>query len=361
MRSYQLLSESDKIVIKSLREEKGLSLNQILKEYPNRNWKKSTVIRFLKKLRETGSAERRPGSGRPKCARTQENIEAVEDLVLSQEGRPGTSCSQRQVAKRTGISRSSVRRIIKKDLQLKVFKRVTVHELSAAAKTKRLERCKKLLRRFRSTKSVKKIWFTDEKRFTVEAPQNAQNDRIHVAVNQKKEVSPARLLRERKHFSESVMVSIGASFDGKTSVFFIARGVKINGQCYRQDVLTPMLSEIIQKSPDFVFQQDGAPAHTARDTVAFLKEKCPDFIEPPDWPPCSPDLNPLDYFVWSTMEEKVYHGERIRNIDHLKQRILDAWDEMPQSWLAKAISKWRSRMQAVVDNGGGHIEPFLKN
>ena len=52
--------------------------------------------KFLKKLRETGSFERRPGSGHPKSARTAENINAVEQLILSQEDEPGRNCSERR-------------------------------------------------------------------------------------------------------------------------------------------------------------------------------------------------------------------------------------------------------------------------
>ena len=122
MSNYCLLTDQDKVLIRALRKEKYLSLYQILEEYTNREWKKKTVQKFLKKLRETGSIERRPGSGRPKSARTEENINAVEQLILSQEGKPGTSCSECQVAKRTGISHSSVRRLIKKDLNLKSLK-----------------------------------------------------------------------------------------------------------------------------------------------------------------------------------------------------------------------------------------------
>ena len=47
----------------------------------------------------------------------------------------------------------------------------------------------------------------------------------------------------------------------------------------------------------FVFRQDGAPAHRARDTVAFLERKVGllYFIPPTRWPTNSPDLNPVDY------------------------------------------------------------------
>src|SRR6218665_3948605 len=43
--------------------------------------------------------------------------------------------------------------------------------------------------------------------------------------------------------------------------------------------------------------QDGAPAHRSRKTVAFLTAHVPDFDEPENWPPNSPDLNPVDYLI----------------------------------------------------------------
>src|SRR6218665_321206 len=43
--------------------------------------------------------------------------------------------------------------------------------------------------------------------------------------------------------------------------------------------------------------QDGAPAHRSRKTVAFFTAHVPDFDEPENWPPNSPDLNPVDYLI----------------------------------------------------------------
>jgi len=56
----------------------------------------------------------------------------------------------------------------------------------------------------------------------------------------------------------------------------------------------------------FVFQQDSAPAHRARETVQFLQQQIPGFISPDLWPPNSPDLNPVDYRIWGLMQERVY-------------------------------------------------------
>src|SRR6218665_2066818 len=49
----------------------------------------------------------------------------------------------------------------------------------------------------------------------------------------------------------------------------------------------------------FIFQQDGAPAHTARVTQEWLHAYCPEIIGKDRWPPNSPDLNPLYYHVWT--------------------------------------------------------------
>jgi len=63
---------------------------------------------FLKRLRDTGSAERQAGRGRPRTARTDENINTVDELVLSQEDAPQSHHMTRQIARETGIHHSSV-------------------------------------------------------------------------------------------------------------------------------------------------------------------------------------------------------------------------------------------------------------
>jgi len=60
----------------------------------------------------------------------------------------------------------------------------------------------------------------------------------------------------------------------------------------------------------------------ARDTVAFLERKVPDFISPALWPPGSPVLNPVDYSIWSVLQEKVYRST-IANISELYMRLIN--------------------------------------
>ena len=47
--------------------------------------------------------------------------------------------------------------------------------------------------------------------FSVETPSNTQNDRVYANVKSKRDVSASRLLKRRKHFSQSVIVSVAVA------------------------------------------------------------------------------------------------------------------------------------------------------
>ena len=73
-------------------------------------------MKIIRKIDRTGTPKRLPGSGCPRNARTADQIEEVETLVLSQKDLPQTHRTQRQIAREVGISQRSVNRIMKKDL-----------------------------------------------------------------------------------------------------------------------------------------------------------------------------------------------------------------------------------------------------
>jgi len=76
-----------------------------------------------------------------------QNVKRVAELICSQEDNPGSSKSPREIQKMTGISRSSVRRIAKRDLKLSVFRRKKAQLLSDSDREKHVKCCKTLLRR----------------------------------------------------------------------------------------------------------------------------------------------------------------------------------------------------------------------
>src|SRR6218665_737029 len=97
--------------------------------------------------------------------------------------------------------------------------------------------------------------------------------------------------------------------NGCTEIHFIEPDAKVNDVLSRQSSFQEATARRIPKIPGlgFVFQQDGALAHRARDTVAFLERKVPDFVSPTLWSPNAPDLNPEDYSI--CRECRPYAGE----------------------------------------------------
>jgi hypothetical protein len=59
------------------------------------------------------------------------------------------------------------------------------------------------------------------------------------------------------------------------------------------------------------------------------------------------------------MQENVYKHQ-IENIDELRERIVNAWDELYQRVIDNAVSQWRSRLSSSVRAKGGHFEHKLK-
>ena len=93
-----LFSKDDLSLIKILRQEKHYRAKRFLKEFPNRNWSIAALNQLNAKINATRSGDKQYGGSRPCTTRTMENVDSVETLVLSQEDRPGTHRTIRQVS-----------------------------------------------------------------------------------------------------------------------------------------------------------------------------------------------------------------------------------------------------------------------
>jgi len=157
------------------------------------------------------------------------------------------------------------------------------------------------------------------------------------------------------------MLSVAVSSHSASNIHVLEPGVKINGAYYRDVVLGQVLLPDIDaasRSEFFVFQQDSAPSHRAKDTVALLDQETPDFIPQALWPPYSLDLNSVDYTMWSVLQEWVYRT-KISDVDELKRRINSEWTALSHAVIELAVGEWCQRLRACVCAGGGHFEHML--
>ena len=120
---------------------------------------------------------------------------------------------------------------------------------------------------------------------------------------------------------------------------------KIFSNAYISWILTPMEESNLTNlgnDKNLTFQQVEAASHTANITQWWCKDHLPHFWPKDDWPPCSPDLNPLDFSLWFILESKACSKVHL-SVDEMNTSLIWSWEENPQEiacrneWYAKMI------------------------
>ena len=113
---------------------------------------------------------------------------------------------------------------------------------------------------------------------------------------------------------------------------------------------------------DFIFQQDGAPSYTSRITQEHLDANTPEFIGKDDWPPQSPDLNPMDYHVWDSLSEKLYEGRSTKFTEReLKQKISNSGNEFHRGEFKKPLHHEKNVFGPFVEKMEGQSTTCLND
>jgi len=300
--------------------------------------------KFLKIFREQGTLEDLPKSGRPRSVNNRRNRELIKKRVSR-----NPQISMRKVARETGISGTSVRRIVKNDLGLKPYKIQRAQLLTDENKKVRVQRCRQLLTRA----AGQDILFTDEKIFTIEAFHNHQNDRLWA----KDSPLSDHIVTHSQH-PKSLMVWAGICATGKTPLIFVNPGVKINKEYYLNEILQRVVQPWARShfgQREWIFQQDSAPAHKAKEVQDWCTNHFPGFIRASEWPPYSPDLNPMDYSVWSILEARAC-AKPHKSLESLRRSLEREWSKLSVQELRRICENFSVRLKLCIKAGGGHFE-----
>ncbi len=110
------------------------------------------------------------------------------------------------------------------------------------------------------------------------------------------------------------------------------------------------------KDADFIFQQDLAPAHTAKSTKSWLNDHGVGVL---DWPANSPDLNPIENLCG--IVKRKMRNKRQKNADELKATAKETWASIPPQQCHKLITSMPRRIEAVIKAQGAPAKYWVHN
>ena len=111
---------------------------------------------------------------------------------------------------------------------------------------------------------------------------------------------------------------------------------KLTRETYLENIL-PEVAELLErmfsaeKLEQIIWQQDGAPPHS----VLEVRDGAPI-----SWPPKSPDLTPLDTFLWLFLRKKIYFSNK-DNIVMIKNKIEALISDLNQSHNKNSLNNLR--------------------
>jgi len=179
-----------------------------------------------------------------------------------------------------------------------------------------------------------KVLFSDESKFCISF--RNQGPRVW----RKGEAHIPSCLMSSVNFPQSVMIWRAMSSAGVGPLCFLKTNV--TAPVYQEILEHFMLPSADQlfKDADFIFQQDLAPAHTAKSTKSWLNDHGVGVL---DWPANSPDLSPIEN-LWGIVKRKM-RNKRPKNADELKATVKETWASIPPQQCHKLITSMPRRRQ----------------
>ena len=319
----------------------------------------STIRKNYAKYREHGTSlnMNKEHSGRPKTARSEQNVERVRRSLQ----RNGVVSSRRNGM---NISRSSFSRIVKQDLRFYPYVLIERQELLPNDPEKRLEFCNWFINQSHNDAAfLSNLVTSDEAVFSLNSEVNKWNV---VEYTRYGNGHPDDHYIGRKQGAGQVMVWLGLTGHGDISGPHFAENNLNTREHLRIIRYNVVQRYFVNKGIDrnaVWWQQDGAPAHTSNESMQYLRGQFPgkviskrgDFL----WPPRSPDLAILDFFVWGHLKHKIWtvpRNQKPRNIDELKRAIRRECEAIPRDMIFDTFHAMVDRYQRCISSNGHCFE-----
>jgi len=245
-----------------------------------------------------------------------------------------------------------------KILNLFPYRITCVQELKESDYPKRVDYCNWFLDFIKFDGILDLTFFTDESWFHLSGYVNSQQSRYWATEKPK-------IFVETPLHSQKVGVWCAISRRRIVGPIFFENTITSKEYVKILEEFVPHLdSEEIETA---FFQQDGAPAHTVKNTAPHLQSYFSDriisksnkFLETEaEWPPRSQDLTSPDFFLWSHLKNKVYRSNP-KKLEELKSNIRNEIEKISSETLKNVSENMIKRVKLCLENNGQHFQHML--
>lgn len=345
----KMLSTSERVELVLLMHElKSVTLVQrrLKQEGKSHVPSDKTINSLYQKFISTGTVLDAERSGRPSTSA--ENVAAVDSAFKSE-----PSLSLRRASTQLGIPRSTVHDVLRKKLHMRPYHIQLVQELYADDFAARLAFCEEFKELIEQNDSfLNSICFSDEAKFSLHGRVIRHNCVVWGTENPH-EISPEPL------HSPKIDVWFGMFHDRLIGPQFFPDNVRSDSYLEMlQEFLLPQLRQL-RRVRSTIFQQDGAAPHWALCVRKFLNATFPNRwigrAGPILWPPRSPDLTPLDFYLWGFLKDAVYK-KKPEDVEQLKQYIREEASNITKETLSHVFADFKTRLDLCIQVNGEQFE-----
>lgn len=310
------------------------------------------VRNISNKMRRGEALGNRPGQGRRRATN-----DAQDKFIVNLAKRNRTK-SSREIASEvntswsTNLSARTIRgRLLEKGLKSYTQKRRPYRNKKQAKK--RLAWCNSHV--LWTQNEWKYIIFSDESHFQV------INRKNRWFVHRTSEEKEAQFNFSTKAQGGGGTVSVWGCFTAAGTGPLIVYEGRLNANAYIE-VISEALPTLIDDIPlvhrtKYKFKQDNAACHTAKKTKSWLQSfKQTAYIDTIDWPPTSPDMNPIEN-IWEIIDQKLINYQ-IVTIQQLEAAIRDIWQNINVETCEKLVKSMPKRVRAVRKAKGANISHY---
>lgn len=320
--------------------------------FPEGYLSRSTVAYWIKRFKSGDEDTKdKKRTGRPITVSTQNNVTRI-SAAIDQEKRQTVS----GIASSVGLGRTSVFKMMKKDLKLsKLAPKFAPEVLTQEQKDFRVRLCRMNIASLQEdTELLNKIVTGDKSMVSMREVETKQQSAQWTRRGTHAE-HPQKALRTWS--TRKSMITVFFNAKGVVLSEFLPQGETIDTDAYCA-TLKRLKEAIRKKRKDlwlgrkFILHHDNASPHTSAPTLALIRESAINMLP---HPPYSPDLAPCNFFIFPRLKSELW-GRDFRRLVEMQEAVKLVLRRIPQEEFQACMDSLPIHWMKCIKAEGSYFE-----